>query len=119
MPICNTAYNSKGCQNSPRFLAKLSPVFVSAVLFTFSISHDKLIRHRHFTIIRFPQDLTGKYFFSELIDFCPRSSSTGIPSSLPQTKTNPDGLLPQPAAEAGAGLREEPVRGGAGEEGVS
>ena len=29
--ICNTDYNSKGCQNYPRFLVKLSPVFVAPV----------------------------------------------------------------------------------------
>ena len=30
-PICNRDYNSKGCQNSPRFLTKLSPVFVAGI----------------------------------------------------------------------------------------
>ena len=31
-----------------------------------------------------------------------------VPSSLPQAKEDPNGLLAQPAAQAGAGIREEP-----------
>ena len=47
-----------------------------------------------------------------------RTSPPRVSPTFPQTKEDPDSLLPQPAAEAGAGLREEPVRCGAGEEGA-
>ena len=47
-----------------------------------------------------------------------RSKLPRILAAVPKTKTDPNSLLPEPVVEAGAGLREEPVRGRAGEEGT-
>ena len=47
-----------------------------------------------------------------------RSKLPRILAAVPKTKTDPNSVLPEPAVEAGAGLREEPVRGRAGEEGA-
>ena len=47
-----------------------------------------------------------------------RSKLPRILAAVPKTKTDPNSILPKPAVEAGAGLREEPVRGRAGEEGA-
>ena len=47
-----------------------------------------------------------------------RSKLPRILAAVPKTKTDPNGVLPEPVVEAGAGLREEPVRGRAGEEGA-
>ncbi len=50
--------------------------------------------------------------------FCSRSAPAGVPASLPEAEEDPDGVLALPAAQAGAGIREEPVRRGPGEEGA-
>ena len=47
-----------------------------------------------------------------------RSKLPRILAAVPKTKTDPNSLLSEPAVEAGAGIREEPVRGRAGEEGT-
>ena len=47
-----------------------------------------------------------------------RSKLPRILAAVPKTETDSNSLLPEPAVEAGAGLREEPVRGRAGEEGT-
>ena len=47
-----------------------------------------------------------------------RSKLPRILAAVPKTKTDPNSFLPEPVAEAGAGVREEPVRGRAGEEGA-
>ena len=47
-----------------------------------------------------------------------RSKLPRILAAVPKTKTDPNSLLPEPVVEAGAGVREEPVRGRAGEEGA-
>ena len=46
------------------------------------------------------------------------SRPSWISVTISQTKENPNCLLTQSAAETGAGLREKPVRGRAGEEGA-
>ena len=47
-----------------------------------------------------------------------RSKLSRILAAVPKTETNPNSFLPEPVVEAGAGVREEPVRGRAGEEGA-
>ena len=47
-----------------------------------------------------------------------RSKLPRILAAVPKTKTDPNSILSEPAVEAGAGVREEPVRGRAGEEGT-
>ena len=47
-----------------------------------------------------------------------RSKLSRILAAVPKTETNPNSFLPEPVVEAGAGLREEPVRGGAGAQGA-
>ena len=50
---------------------------------------------------------------------CSRSPRPSrVPASLQKAQADPHGLLPLAAAQAGAGLREQPVRGGPGEEGT-
>ena len=50
--------------------------------------------------------------------FCCRSPrSSRVPAALQEAQADPHRLLPLAAAQAGAGLREQPVRGGSGEEG--
>ena len=41
-----------------------------------------------------------------------------VPAPIQEAQAHPHCLLPVPAAQAGAGLREEPVRGGPGAEGA-
>ena len=48
--------------------------------------------------------------------FSTRSQLPGIFAAFSETKADPDGFFSEPASEAGAGVREEPVRGRAGEE---
>ena len=47
-----------------------------------------------------------------------RSKLPRILAAVPKTKTDPNSVLTEPVVEAGAGLREEPVRGRAGEKGA-
>ena len=47
-----------------------------------------------------------------------RSKLSRILAAVPKTKTDPNSILSEPAVEAGAGVREEPVRGWAGEKGA-
>lgn len=39
-----------------------------------------------------------------------------VPAALPEAQEDPDGVQPEPAPQARASLREEPVRGGRREE---
>ena len=58
-------------------------------------------------------------FVKHLIcSFSTRSQLPGIFAAFSETKTDPDGFFSEPASEAGAGVREEPVRGRAGKEGA-
>lgn len=41
---------------------------------------------------------------------------SSLPAPLPEAQTRPDGLLTLAAAQAGARLREQPLRGGGGTE---
>ena len=51
--------------------------------------------------------------------FCSRSSrSSRVSTALQKAQAHPHRLLPLAAAQVGAGLREQPVRGGPGEEGA-
>ena len=47
-----------------------------------------------------------------------RSAPARVPFAVPEAEADPHGVLPLAAAQAGAGLREQPVRGGPGEEGA-
>ena len=50
---------------------------------------------------------------------CSRSPwPSRVPAPLQKAQADPHGVLPLAAAQAGAGLREQPVRGGPGEEGA-
>ena len=63
-------------------------------------------------------DVTNNYLVTNCVFCCRSSWSSRVSASLQEAKADPHRLLPLTAAQAGAGLREQPVRGGPGEEGA-
>ena len=114
-PICNRDYNSKGCQNYPRFLVKLSPVFVAPVhcllwtlvmtnwLDTINLCYPALLSHNK-----------SQYIHTRFFSF--RSTISRVPSSLQKTQTDPHRLLAESTFETWTCFREESICGGTGAE---